>query len=266
MKTLFTLITSIFLTTTASAQENSIKLGEWILTPIVLGTFEHDENLFRYDDKDVLAQALQSPNARTANLNVFLLDNGKQKILFDTGMDNSIENKLKDMGISTEEISAVVLTHTHGDHIGGLFNAQSKEPVFGNAKIYIASDELSTNPTLLEKYEERVVVFAQGDEIIEGITSIPALGHTLGHTAYKVENGGEVAYIAGDVLHAKMQFAHPDIYMTYDAEPENALEYRHRMLDIVSVEKAWIAGMHFTENGLGKVSKSDGKYTLIPVK
>jgi glyoxylase-like metal-dependent hydrolase (beta-lactamase superfamily II) len=161
--------------------------------------------------------------------NVFLIKTSGHNILVDTGFGRTIFDKIKTIGLEPAQIDTVLITHLHGDHIGGL--QRDGKPVLPNAKIYLSEKEhtyftkTQVNQgavAALSPYGSNVITFDPGafgsaKEILPGISAVAAYGHTPGHTVYLVENGGAKLIIAGDFLHvALVQFPNPDISATYD--------------------------------------------------
>ncbi len=171
-----------------------------------------------------------------------LLANDERNILFDAGIGAAkgglLLNKLKALYLKPEEITAVCLTHLHGDHIGGLIHNGS--PTFPNADIYLNTEEyeawvngsLSQNNEavmeMLSYYAPRLHLFQYGDTILGNIIARNAAGHTPGHTIYQIAD----LLIAGDLMHAQaLQFAHPEISSTYDFDTAQAAATRQHWLN-----------------------------------
>lgn len=245
--------------------ENDIskhKIGDIEIIAMKHSNFNHADELFILEDKTILG----TKEATAASLNSFFINNGKNKILFDSGMDSiTILSLLEQANIKPEEIDAVILTHMHGDHTGGMLNQEGK-PNFANAIVFVAQEELQANKESIAAYGDKIKPFSENSEIIEGITSIPAFGHTVGHTIYMVESNGERLLIWGDLIHAVSQFKHPEIFMTYDNNPKQTLEIRQKILQQAAEEDLTIAGMHLRESGIGKIKKANIGYIFEPQK
>ena len=216
--------------------------------------------------------------------NAFLVKAGSKNILIDTGTGAGgiIIDKLKQLGVPPEKISAVLLTHLHGDHFGSL--QSNGKANFPKAKIYLSAKEheyftkTSVNEgavAALAPYGKKVITFEPGapagknkallSAAAVGITAIAAYGHTPGHTAFLVESKNEKLLIAGDFLHvALVQFARPDISATYDMDKEAAAASRRRLLDYAAKNKIPIAGMHIVYPGIGMVETRGDGYRFIP--
>jgi len=210
--------------------------------------------------------------------NTFLIKTPKHHILVDTGFGGAVFEKMKKLGVEPDKIDAVLLTHLHGDHIGGL--QKDGKALFSKAKVYLSSKErdyftkTQVNAGVvaaLAPYGARVVTFEPGEfgsklkELLPGITPIAAYGHTPGHTAYLVEDGKEKLLIAGDFLHvALVQFPMPDISATYDADPKAAAASRRQIMDYAAKNKVPVAGMHIVYPAIGMVETDGNGYRFVP--
>jgi len=217
-----------------------------------------------------------------AGIHVFLLKTGDKIALFDTGSGilfqapGKLLGTLASLGIQPEDIDFVLLTHMHLDHIGGLLQKEGTR-VFPKAKVLVAKPELESWLARAEqdpananaaKVKETVAVygndilppFAFGDTVLPGITALEAIGHTPGHTVYRLTAAGKSLLIVGDILHAmSLQFPLPDECASYDMNPPEAVLARKRIFALAAEEEIPIAGIHFPfTNAIGTV-KQDGK-------
>jgi glyoxylase-like metal-dependent hydrolase (beta-lactamase superfamily II) len=93
-------------------------------------------------------------------------------------------------------------------------------------------------------YKDRTRLFRQG-EVFPGVTAVPSLGHTPGHTAYLIASGNDQLMIWGDTVHVpEVQTAFPEAGMAFDTDLAAAAASRKRMFDRVSADGILIAGMH----------------------
>ncbi|MDR2441934.1 MAG: MBL fold metallo-hydrolase [Deltaproteobacteria bacterium] len=216
-----------------------------------------------------------SPKAQAfpSYVNVFLVVTPSDTILVDTGNgpQANLLASLKKINISPDDITAVILTHFHGDHIGGLLSIDN-QPQFKNAFVYADSLEydywITQNPTervkkALAPYEKngRYKSFAAGDNILKGVKALPLYGHTAGHTGFLFD-GGEKPFLAwGDIVHvAYVQFGLPEISMTYDSDPKKAAETRESIFKEASEKGYLVSGAHLPFPGIGYVSKKGQAY------
>jgi glyoxylase-like metal-dependent hydrolase (beta-lactamase superfamily II) len=212
--------------------------------------------------------------------NAFLIKTPGQNILVDTAFGGAIFDKIKTLGLGLDQIDAVLLTHMHGDHIGGL--QKDGKALLPNVKIYLSEKEHSfftktqvnqAAVAALAPYGSRVITFepdALGGamrETLPGISAIANYGHTPGHTAYLVENSGAKLIIAGDFLHvALVQIPNPDISATYDTDQKAAAASRRQILDYAAKNKIPIGGMHMVYPAVGTVEADGNGFRFTPAR
>lgn len=221
------------------------------------------------------------PNGTFPNaVNAFLVETGKNTILFDAGYGRKLFDNLKTYGKTPDAIDVILLTHMHGDHIGGLLRDGQKS--FPKASLYIPKPEYDywmsdeamlklpensrgsfTNARhVIQAYKDKLHLFVPGElngteQLLPGIRSIAAYGHTPGHTGYMLESEGSKLFIWGDLTHAMaIQMPYPEVAVTYDVDPVKAVEYRRQLLDYVSENNIRIAGMHIQFPAVGTVKKN----------
>ena len=272
------LLTALFVSNTASGAEGfwKTKVGELDFYSIQDSDGEFDNSLFGQDNAELLSKI--APTGKTQNsCTVFVVKKGDALVMFDTGMGRNMIENLKKADIDPASITDIVLTHTHGDHVGG-FLADGK-PNFPNAKFWIGSDELAfwkTSNTALRGMIERaydgVNIIFDGKETKQitpliDIKAIPMPGHTPGHLGFMIESGDEKIVVAGDVLHSRdIQFAHPEISARFDRDVTKSVETRIAILERAAGEKWRFAATHVVFPSVGKVSKDGDGFKFEPEK
>jgi glyoxylase-like metal-dependent hydrolase (beta-lactamase superfamily II) len=276
------------------------QLGQFEITALFDGVSELDtqrlQGIKPVDLGRLLGRAfVDNPKMRTA-VNAYLVNTGKELVLIDTGMGphrgpalgHLVEN-LKAAGVDPDQVDVVLLTHLHPDHAGGLTDAGGK-PVFPRAWVLAAAEEAGywLSDAAMAAAPERVRqggafaakmiapykaagnwgTFAQGAEVVPGIRSVAAFGHTPGHTAYLLESEGQKLLVWGDVVHAHaVQFARPGVGIDFDSEPKAAVAMRLGMFKYAAEERCLVAGMHLPFPGLGHVREDGGgAYAWVPVE
>ena len=250
-------VVSLFFGTCLFADVTKMKLGDFDVAAITIQKMNHKNSLFHYyGDKDI-EDFLKQKNATASAINVFFVNTGDHKVLFDTGIDAAILVKeLKKINVAPENIDIICITHMHFDHIAGLVNNAQK--TFPNADIYISDEEFieNKNSPIVPVCSDKIKTFQQNENILPYIKSIPAFGHTVGHTMFEIKSKSGTMLVWGDIIHAPIQFQDPNIYLTYDADFEKALSLRKNVLLKYAENGEIIAGAHLVNGGIGTVVKS----------
>ena len=223
--------------------------------------------------------------------NPFVADIGAQRVLFDTGSGEFgavgsgklLENMGK-AGIDPKSVTAVVISHFHGDHINGLRN-KAGNLVFPNAKIYVPAPEwnwwmdearlaatpeaqrggLNTARRVFSPIAATVVRFEPGTEILPGVRSIAAYGHTPGHTAFMIEGGSRKLLYWADTTNVFLFVRNPDWAVVFDMDADAAKATRRRIADLAIRENALVTGYHLPGSGIGTLSTRGKGYEFTPL-
>ena len=265
MYKLFSIVAILFFTTSLfAANVVNMKLGKFDVTGIEIQATNHKKELFRYKDSKKLEEFLNQKDSTASAINVFYIDTGDHKILFDTGINApALLEALKNIKVDPKNIDIICITHMHFDHIAGLINDYNR--TFPKADIYIAQEEIDANKTseILLAYPNRIKAFKQNEQILPYIKSIPAFGHTLGHTMFEVTSDGQTMLVWGDILHAPIQFQDPEIFLVYDTDPIQALSVRKKVMKEYADSNKYIAGVHLLNCGIGKLEKDKTGYKFV---
>ncbi len=275
MKWLLAGTAAISMTAAAAEPENrTFRSGAFEVTAIQDAPSTMRAGLFPAIPETEFCKLAGAPLA-PASVNVFLLKRDGKSILVDTGNGGERGTaicKLRQLGIAPEMIDVILLTHMHGDHIGGLLNAAGGA-AFPTAIVYVAeperdywlSEEAGSGGALAGKvrtaYGNRLKTFRFGEEPVPGIKALDASGHTPGHTVFDT---GDLL-IVGDLLHAAaIQFPHPEVSATYDMDPEKAARVRRHFYDQAAASAKPVAGMHLPCPGVGRIHREAARYVYAP--
>ena len=240
-------------------------------------------------DKQLRDNFLPNDNA-VLEQNALVLNTGDKLILFDTGLGTldlfgpttgKLMNSLKQAGINPEDIDAVVMSHAHIDHCGGCM-ADDGSRHFPNAEYFITeadykfwTDEtkvpeqfkvfLETAQKNLTPNLDRLHFFKDGEEILPGIHAIYTPGHTVGHTVFMIDQGGQQLCFIGDLAHHPVLLLEkPLTEFKYDTDPKQSAQSRVKMLGRLADERVALLAYHFAWPGIGHVAREGDGFRYFP--
>jgi len=242
---------------------------------------------------EMLSRDFLPPNNIVLEQNAALINTGSKLVLFDSGMGaNTMFGKttgrllksLREAGIDPRNIDAVVISHGHIDHLGGLIGAKGNR-LFPNAQIYISQADFDfwtdeSKPAALKDfiaharknllpYRDRIVFIKDGQEFLPGITAMAATGHTVGHMIFMITSDGKsICNIADLAHHPILVMERPLMEFAYDTDAKQAAQSRVRVLDMLAAQKIPLLAYHFPWPGIGHVAKQgDGfRYVAQPMQ
>lgn len=261
----------------AATNTFSHRVGDYEIYLLSEGQSEGCSRIFIQAPPEAVKRYTPDGNYPTA-VNAFLIKTPDRTILVDAGFGKFLFENLKSLDITPESIDTVLLTHLHGDHIGGLL--KPGKPAFPNATLYLAEEEKAywTTPgseqvKTLAAYGSRVKTFSPGElgnsipDLLPGIKPIAAFGHTPGHTLFLITSKEASLLVWGDIAHAMaIQMPVPAVAVSYDVDPKQAVKSRVNVLKHVAEKKIPVAGMHIPYPGIGSVAKDNSGYAFKPVK
>lgn len=237
----------------------------------------------------LLHAAFRGPQPRTS-VNAFLVQSGGRTVLVDAGAGGKayptlgrLAENLAAAGVQPGDVGAVVLTHMHIDHWGGLADANGVA-VFPRAELVVPAAEaaywldaataaaapeadkprFAGAQAAAAPYRDRIRTF-DGGQAVPGLQAVPLPGHTPGHTGCLIEDGGERLLIWGDVMHVPdVQGPRPEVTIGFDGDPAGAVASRRRALDMAASERLLVAGMHLHFPGFVHVARAGDGYALVP--
>lgn len=254
------------------------KLGAFEVTTLLAGSREGDKpqetfglNVPAGDFAAVSAANFIPADKSFNSFAPVLVNTGKELVLFDTGLNpEGITAALASAGIAPDQVDVVVITHMHGDHIGGLGGAT---PTFANARYVTgAAEHNDWSKAGNEGFEANVVplndkfsFLDDGGAVVSGITAVAAPGHTAGHFAYRLESGGAQMMVLADTTnHYVWSLANPDWEVRFDQDKAVAAATRRKMLDMLAAERIPFAGYHMPFPGIGFVEVVGDGFRYVP--
>ena len=237
----------------------------------------------------------QTSDGLPTAVSTYLIDNGADLILINAGGDSwrgptmgGMLESMKAAGYSPGDVSAILLTHLHFDHVCGLADPECR-PAFPNAVVYASKDEcrywLTPQPQLIATKENRhlfhiatravasyrnkdaFIEFQDGEEIRPGLKAMLTPGHTPGHASFLLTSGPEQMLLWGDIVHSHaLQFDHPEISNDFDSDQAQAVDTRGKLFKRIVQENWLIAGDHLPFPGFGHLAADGEKYSWVPVE
>ncbi len=273
-----------------------MQVGDFQVTALSDGTIPQDLPKLLTNTKpgeiDQLLSFNYLPSTVETSVNAYLIKANDKLILIDAGTAGNygpslgqLSKNLIKAGYNPEQIDAVLVTHIHIDHTGGLMDGDKM--VFPNATIYISKPEVdfwfneqskNNAPEGLKPYYHyaevtvgpylkagKVNAFEYGSELFPGITPIASPGHTPGHTFYSLESKGQKLMFWGDIMHAAaIQLADPSVTIEYDVDPKAAAETRKKAFIDAAKNGYWVAADHVSFPGIGHLRAEGAKYVWMP--
>jgi glyoxylase-like metal-dependent hydrolase (beta-lactamase superfamily II) len=224
-----------------------------------------------------------------------MLKVGGQVVLIDTGTGGQtggpkaglFMKHLAAAGVDPGSVNHILISHFHPDHIFGLMTkAPENKAVFPNAVIHVPAVEYKfwMDPAGIDKlaearrplarrvqemfplFKDKVQPFDGGAEVLPGVRSVDAHGHTPGHTAFHVSSGKDELLVLGDVTNIPALFVrNPGWHAVFDQDATMAEATRRKLLDRVVADKTMVTGYHFPFPAAGKIVKDGSGYVFVAV-
>jgi len=275
------------------------KVGDIEVTAVYDGIWRkpHDPTFIRNasveETKEALAKAGLTTEFMPIPLTVIVLKIGDKHIMVDSGSGvgqwqanaTNLPANMKTAGIDRSQISTILVSHFHPDHVWGLMEKGTNAAVFPNAELIVNATEYNwwTDPSRVEKLAEGrkaagkriATVFPtwknwklveDNAEVAPGVRLLAAYGHTPGHSAFLVTSGKDQLMVSNDTMYVPALLApHPDWQGVYDQDGPMAVVTRRKLVDRVIADKMMICGAHFPFPGAGAFVKDGDAYAFTPV-
>jgi len=258
---------------------NRVTLGDFEVTTLLAATMPRPDphSIFGLNvSEEEFDAASTAANIPTDQAQFFftptVVNTGDELVLFDTGLNpEGITDALGAAGYSPDQVDVVVITHMHGDHIGGLMGDAGA--TFPNARYVTASAEFDawaamdngTFDAKMRPLADQTEMIGDGAGVAPGITAMAAHGHTPGHTAFMIESGGRQLLIAADFAnHYVWSLGHPDWEVKFDMDKTAAAATRRRLLGMLAADGIPFVGYHMPWPGIGYVEAQGDGFRYAP--
>ncbi|HEY4194992.1 MAG TPA: MBL fold metallo-hydrolase [Mucilaginibacter sp.] len=284
--------------TSRQAGYYSVWIGNVLVRVLSDGTTDMDMDKIlvniRTDELEPILFRSFLSNTVMGSINTYLIHIGDKLILIDTGSGDLLDDasgfllkSLEAVGYAPGNIDAILLTHIHSDHSGGLTKGDTR--IFPNAVVYVNAldvaywlseeNRVKAGPVhqrdfingkiKIEPYLQsgQLQTFEGKTELFPGLSALPAPGHTPGHTYYVLEDNDEKIVFCGDIAHVPaVQFALPRASSIYDVDPVQAAHARKKALADAAKERYWLATVHASFPGIGHVATNGAGYGWFPIQ
>ena len=278
-----------------AANSSTFMIGELSAVALRDGRLEfpNDTKIFGVghtpDDVGALLSAAGQPTDKIhLDLDPLLVKGADRVMLFDAGAGSNfgpsagqLPQSLQEAGVDAQAVTDIFISHVHGDHIGGLTNAEGAL-TFPNAKIHISKPEwkffsglkaeqaagmgVQNFDALVKAMKPKVDAFAPGTELVPGVVkAVEIKGHTPGHSGYKITSASDSLLYIGDAMHSSIiSVQKPDWPMNFDADQKTGAATRQSLLAELASSGQRVYAVHFPFPGLGRFEKRGEGFVWVP--
>ena len=263
-----------------NSMKHSFAIGDFQVSTLLVGgrTVEEPQGIFGMNVSPEEFTAVSDENFIPSDKVQFfftptVVNTGSEVVLFDTGLSAAqTVPVLESAGITADQVDTVVITHMHGDHIGGL-TQEDGSPTYANASYVTGQVEFdawsgSDNEGFNGKVKplaEKMTFIGDGGSVASGITGVAAFGHTPGHMVYMIESGGEQLMLLADLAnHYVWSLAYPDWEVRFDRDKAGAAASRRKILGLAAADKIPVVGYHLPFPAVGYVDTRGDGFHYVP--
>jgi len=282
--------------TQSQAGYHRFKIGAVEVVALSDGSIGLDTQLLQTPHRHALDVTLKGAHLKSpldTSVNAYLIKLEGRLILVDAGTGtlfgpslNKLPASLRAAGVEPEQITDVLITHVHTDHTGGLMSGERR--IYPNATLHVDQRELAywldadneqRAPSAKRGFFQQaraslapyvaagqVRGFDGAQQLFPGLSSVPAPGHTPGHSFYRLDSQGSTLVFWGDVMHAaEVQLADPTVTIAYDVDPEAARAQRLRAFADAARAGYLVAPAHMAFPGVGRLRAEGRAYRWLPL-
>ena len=277
----------VFTASSSFAQEHesitpaakSFKLGAFDISVLRDGALEIPNNgtIFGLNATPAeVADVLHKAGADTIHLDIdaLLVHIPNHIVLIDTGYGPAghglLPESLAKADVAPNEVTDILITHSHPDHIGGLVDAQG-QLAFPKAAIRMSATEwafMQGNQKLAKEVaviKGQVQTFEPGQPVLPGITPVALPGHTPGQTGYEIDSQGQKLLDICDIAHSSIvSLARPDWTIAWDADKQEGVQTRQHELQLLATNHELMFAPHFPFPGVGHIEQAGKGYIFKP--
>ena len=254
----------------------AFKIGEFSALALHDGAIEppNDNKVFGVGrTPEEVAAVLSAAGLPTDKLELtihpLLVKTTDRVLLFDTGAGTlfgpttgKFSASLAEAGVDPQSVTDIFISHSHGDHVGGLVNAEGKL-AFPNATIHMSKPEW-THMSGMDQYKAMVAAvkpkvdaFAPGAELVPGVvTAVEIKGHTPGHSGYRITSGQDSLLYVGDSMHHYIvSVQRPEWTIAFDGDNATATASRVALISELAASGQRVYAVHFPFPGVGKMER-----------
>jgi glyoxylase-like metal-dependent hydrolase (beta-lactamase superfamily II) len=265
---------------TPNASKHSFMLGEFEVSTLLAGTrtVPDPHTIFGMNVDADEFEAVSAQNFIPTDKAQFfftptVVNTGSEVVLFDAGLAAAPTlAALEAAGYGAGDVDVVVITHMHGDHIGGL-SGDDGTPTFPNARYVTGQVEFDAwaqaenegFDAKVRPLAEQMTFIGDGGSVAPGISGMAAFGHTPGHMVYMLDSGNEQLVVAADMTnHYVWSLAYPDWEVRFDMDKEAAAATRRRVLGMLAADRIPMIGYHMPFPANGFVEANGDGFRFVP--
>lgn len=206
-----------------------------------------------------------------------LVRDGDAVVLIDAGAGGGmgpgagkLTASLRSAGVEPAQVTDVLISHGHGDHVGGLVDSAGAL-TFPNARIRMTEAEWAalkadkSLAALVAAITPKVETFAADAQITPAIKAVSIPGHTAGHTGYEIASGADRLLYIGDAMHhSVVSVQRPDWTIQFDGDSETAKASRKALLARAADQNLRLYAGHFPFPGLGRIRREGDGFVWVP--